>query len=438
MRGFGSSCSLPFTRNLQQRHRKARISRNLRLERFVACERSGSLAMATANVGALASWLKKTGPVNGSLALATWASEAPKCVEIAVGGRSSALSRVWIVSSAGALGLISVVLVPYVWCRHSESERKVLPEEGGALRAASKEDVRRSEPDMASAERHLVNSSCTVGGGWLNPLCTNIDSFSEMGGSGLEMYFKTLRSLGILFATMAALTFPTTAFCLQGTFAPDNGQVLARASIGNLGLLADTKLLDPLLRLVRAGCDGAELSELTPIFAWLDLSCMIVLFFYLVRFRFIEIPRQAKLDDLESVSVQDFSVVIENLPPRIEYQADDYQSLLKSHLEERMKALQGKPETADPAAPAVADITLVRDFSGRLETLKARGRMLQSIDIAKAYRKNKAIFKAERKLAKLDRRLQVHLAPDSELPVIRAYVILNRTTDKSLSFRLRH
>ena len=381
---------------------------------------------------ALASWLKKTGPVNGSLALATWAAEAPKCVEIAVGGRSSALSRVWIVSSAGALGLISVVLVPYFWCRR-ETERKVLPEVGGG--GACSKDVRRSKlPDMASAERHLVSSSCTVDGRWLNPLCTNIDSFSEIGGSGLEMYFKTLRSLGILFATMAALTFPTTAFCLQGTFAPDNGQILARASIGNLGLLADTKLLDPLLRVVRAGCDGAELSELTPIFAWLDLSCMIVLFLYLVRFRFIEIPRQAKLDDLESVSVQDFSVVIDNLPPRIEYQAEDYESLLKSHLEERMKALQGSsPGKPEPVAPAVADITLVRDFSGRLETLKARGRTLQSIDVAKASGKDKAIFKAERKLAKLDRRLQVHLAPDSELPVIRAYVILNRTTDKSLS-----
>ena len=34
----------------------------------------------------------------------------------------------------------------------------------------------------------------------------------------------------------AAITFPTTAFCLLGTFAPDNGQFLARTTIGNLGL----------------------------------------------------------------------------------------------------------------------------------------------------------------------------------------------------------
>jgi hypothetical protein len=34
----------------------------------------------------------------------------------------------------------------------------------------------------------------------------------------------------------AAITFPTMAFCLLGTFAPDNGQFLARTTIGNLGL----------------------------------------------------------------------------------------------------------------------------------------------------------------------------------------------------------
>lgn len=50
------------------------------------------------------------------------------------------------------------------------------------------------------------------------------------------LYFETLRTMGYLFATMAAITFPTTAFCLLGTFTPDNGQVLARTSIGNLGL----------------------------------------------------------------------------------------------------------------------------------------------------------------------------------------------------------
>lgn len=40
--------------------------------------------------------------------------------------------------------------------------------------------------------------------------------------------------------TKAAITFPTTAFCLLGTFAPDNGQILARTTIGNLGLYVDT------------------------------------------------------------------------------------------------------------------------------------------------------------------------------------------------------
>jgi len=375
---------------------------------------------------ALAIWLNKTGRINGTLAIETWAEEAD-CGDITLGGTGGNFARVWIISSATALGLISLILVPFVWCNKS-SKKMIGTEDDSSMKPRStvKDDIRRTEPDLASARRHLVSSSATVGGKWLNPFCTDIDTFSAIGGSGLEMYFTTLRTLGILFATMAALTFPTSAFCLLGTFAPDNGQFLARASIGNLGLLADSKVLDPLMRIVRAGCDGAELSDLTPIFAWLDLASMIILFVYLVRFRFIEIPRRALTDDLENVSVQDFSVVIDKLPPRIDHQPD-YKRLLKNHLEERMRVVQaGKPGPE----PHVADITLVRDYGGRLESLKARGHMLQSIDVAKAYGKEKRIFKAEGRLAKLDKRLEAQLEPDSELPVLRAYVILNRTADK--------
>ncbi|CAE7437383.1 unnamed protein product [Symbiodinium microadriaticum] len=404
---------------------------------------------------ALAIWLNKTGRINGTLAIETWAEEVPQgcqdegdwfaaaaadCGDITLGGTGGNFARVWIISSATALGLISFIIVPFVWC-NKPSRTMMGTEDDSSMKPRSTvksvDDIRRTEPDLASARRHLVSSSATVGGKWLNPFCTDIDGFSAIGGSGLEMYFTTLRTLGILFATMAALTFPTSAFCLLGTFAPDNGQFLAawvaRASIGNLGLLADlyqqdSKVLDPLLRIVRAGCDGAELSDLTPIFAWLDLASMC----------FIEIPRRALTDDLENVSVQDFSVVIDKLPPR------------KNHLEERMRVVQaGKPGmlgyseigsrrqenpstvASDPRPePHVADITLVRDYGGRLESLKARGHMLQSIDVAKAYGKEKAIFKAEGRLAKLDKRLEAQLEPDNELPVLRAYVILNRTADK--------
>ena len=50
----------------------------------------------------------------------------------------------------------------------------------------------------------------------------------------------TVGIVGIHQFTKAAITFPTTAFCLLGTFAPDNGQILARTTIGNLGLYVDT------------------------------------------------------------------------------------------------------------------------------------------------------------------------------------------------------
>ncbi|CAE7247334.1 unnamed protein product [Symbiodinium natans] len=376
--------------------------------------------MATA---ALSAWLNKTGRANGTLALATWAEEAD-CGSISMdgtGGSNFARRR----PAKGLKGLeeeSEVAEVRRLWGQGTAmihgifhgACRVSLPKARKTLGSCTcKDDIRRSEPDMPSAKRHLVplvtklsqtrrvatrlpppcRVEFVVFSGWCVVAPGRWKDFpGQIGGTGLEMYFTTLRTLGILFATMAAITFPTSAFCLLGTFAPDNGQFLARASIGNLGLLADTKVLDPLLRIVRVGCDGAELSDLTPVFAWLDLASMIVLFLYLVRFRFIEIPRRTKSDDLENVSVQDFAVVIDKLPPR------------KSHLEERMKVVQ-RGKTGGPE-PHVADITLVRDFGGRLENLKERGHMLQGIEVARLSGKT------------------------GELPVLRAYVILNRTADK--------
>lgn len=47
----------------------------------------------------------------------------------------------------------------------------------------------------------------------------------------------------------------------------------------------DTSILDPLLRIVRVGCDGAQVSDLTAIFSWLDMAAVLMLFLYLLRFR---------------------------------------------------------------------------------------------------------------------------------------------------------
>lgn len=364
-------------------------------------------------------------------ALEIWATEAD-CSEISLDGVSD-FARVWVFSAITSVGLLIMLIVPFVWCRKRAA--RVVPEgivdesPTGATKTRASEveaDLNRSEPDLAAAKRHLVRSSATVDGKWLSPCSAGLDKMCVIGGTGTSLYFGTLRSMGYLFATMAAITFPTMAFCLLGTFAPDNGQFLARTTIGNLGLYVDTQVLDPLLRIVRVNCDGASLSNLTAVFAWLDFAAVFILFVYLVRFRFYDIPKQIEDDDLQQVSVSDFSVLIEKLPARIPNQRD-YERLLTEHLESRMRAVQNAH--GDKKNPQVCEVTLVRDFKGRLDALQEQARLTQQIEVQKAYHNERKLAKLTNKKAKLDQKIEMQLPAEEELPVLRAFVILNRVAD---------
>lgn len=365
-------------------------------------------------------------------ALAIWAAEAD-CSEISLDGVSD-FARVWVFSSITSVGLLIVLIVPFVWCRKRAA--RVVPEgivddsPAGATKTRVSEagaDLNRSEPDLAAAKRHLLRSSATVDGKYLSPCSAGLDKMCVIGGTGTSLYFGTLRTMGYLFATMAAITFPTTAFCLLGTFAPDNGQFLARTTIGNLGLYVDTQVLDPLLRIVRVNCDGASLVNLTAVFAWLDFAAVFILFVYLLRFRFYDIPKQIEDDDLQQVSVSDFSVLIEKLPARISNQRD-YERLLREHLESRMRAVQNA-HGGDKKEPQVCDVTLVRDFKGRLDALQEQARLTQQIEVQKAYHNDRKLAKLTNKKAKLDQKIEMQLPAEEELPVLRAFVILNRVAD---------
>lgn len=349
-------------------------------------------------------------------ALEIWATEAD-CSEISLDGVSD-FARVWVFSAITSVGLLIMLIVPFVWCRKRAA--RVVPEgivdesPTGATKARASEveaDLNRSEPDLAAAKRHLVRSSATVDGKWLSPCSAGLDKMCVIGGTGTSLYFGTLRSMGYLFATMAAITFPTTAFCLLGTFAPDNGQFLARTTIGNLGLYVDTQVLDPLLRIVRVNCDGASLSNLTAVFAWLDFAAVFILFVYLVRFRFYDIPKQIEDDDLQQVSVSDFSVLIEKLPARIPNQRD-YERLLTEHLESRMRAVQNAH--GDKKNPQVCEVTLVRDFKGRLDALQEQARLTQQIEVQKAYHNERKLAKLTNKKAKLDQKIEMQLPAEEE------------------------
>eukprot|EP00913_Durusdinium_trenchii_P009800 g9203.t1 len=248
---------------------------------------------------------------------------------------------------------------------------------------------------------------------YLSPFFTGIEKMSRVGGTGTVLYFQTLRTMGYLFATMAAITFPTTAFCLLGTFAPDNGQILARTSIGNLGLYVDTKILDPLLRIVRVSCDGMQLSDLTAIFAWLDLIAVFMLFCYLLRFRSLTallFESEAAAFPSQASSLSDR----EKLPKRIDDQ---------KNYEKELRLGKKKPQ------PEVREITLVRDFNGRLDALQEQARLTQQISVQQAYEKEKKVAKLQEKKAKLDQKIEMQMPEESDLPVLRAFVILNRVED---------
>ncbi|CAK9058692.1 Pentatricopeptide repeat-containing protein At1g63080 [Durusdinium trenchii] len=366
-------------------------------------------------------------------ALEVWAEEAA-CSEIDMSGGGN-FARVWIFSAISAIALLLILVVPFIWCRRKPQrvypEGGESPEHGHAKTGQDRqneaqEDLKKTRPDRAAALRHLKRSSATVDDEYLSPFFTGIEKMSRVGGTGTVLYFQTLRTMGYLFATMAAITFPTTAFCLLGTFAPDNGQILARTSIGNLGLYVDTKILDPLLRIVRVSCDGMQLSDLTAIFAWLDLIAVFMLFCYLLRFRFYEIPQRIESDDLNNVSVNDFAVMVEKLPKRIDDQKN-YEKELKAHLEGRMRAVQHHGEKKPQ--PEVREITLVRDFNGRLDALQEQARLTQQISVQQAYEKEKKVAKLQEKKAKLDQKIEMQMPEESDLPVLRAFVILNRVED---------
>lgn len=382
-----------------------------------------------------------------------WAEKA-SCAEIDMIGKSD-FARVWTYSLIYGLTLALGITIPFRWCRSSKKAFQVqhLDEEGGGEdhSTGKKQSGQKTlsslesgcEPDLAKAEEHLRMTSAThraPGSSrftWQNPLCTPVHKLNELGGTGVELYFRNLRNLGFIFAYMAALTSPISAFCLLGNFGPDTGQVLLKTSIGNLGAFVDPSMLEPMNRIVQVGCQGWEIQHLTPIFAWLDFTAIIIFMIYTVWFRFIQVPRTAIEDAAEQVTPNDYAVVIDYLPTTIGNQKE-YAKLLEEHLLSRLAYVRRRQKEPDDRPSEVVEITFVRDYNGRLADLRYRAELVQQKEILQRYDKPKQIERLDKTLNKLNERLAVHLEDEDTLPVLRAFVILSNKCDlRNLLFDYR-
>jgi len=374
-------------------------------------------------------------------ALHYWAEKAG-CAELDFGGNAQ-FARVWTYSAIYGLTLTLGITIPFRWCAGRKRAFKVADSAGDAeegdspaKKTATMKSVEMElidpTPNIEAAKAHLVRTSATVENKWLSPLCTPTYRLSEIGGTGTELYFRTLRNLGFIFAYMAAATGPLVAFCLLGNFGPDTGQFL-KTTIGNLGEFVEADIIDPWGRVVRLGCEGTEIHNLTGIFGWLDFAAVAIFLIYCIWARFIQIPSTAATDELEQVTPRDYSVMIDGLPYKIEDQKN-YETLLEQHLISRIKhARSRRPVGHELPEPQVCELTLVRDYNGRLHELKDRADLVLRTEIAEKYseKSGKAgrLDKLKGRLEKLNFKLGTKLEAEEELPVVRAYAILQCTED---------
>lgn len=410
----------------------------------------------------------------------------------------SEFARVWIVAVVFGIMLLAAAMTPIFWCK-SEKNSEDTKRLADTLRLKSKQDIENNpssqaaqqhsgnspvpddlktdpgaalagesrcgspspsdyragspgpggmgyvksiKPDKQDALEHLRRTSVTEGGTqWRNPFTTPMHKMSEVGGTGMELYFHMLRNLGLCFAVMAALSFPLTAFSSLGTFAPDVGQALAKYTIGNIGSLVPVDKLAPSERVVTIGCQGIMLSSVTYVFGWLDFSSAIVFLLFVSYFRFYRIPKSAREDDEESVTCTDFAVEIDHLPSTI-LQQREYEKLLKEHILNRLTVVRQQRKCKVEDLPEVKEIVFVRDYRGRLGSLKQRAQLVERQEILECYKEPekpvddrgnlkiiKQIEKIGQKIAKIDKHMQTELGEEEELPIVRAFAILGMCED---------
>ncbi|CAE7758768.1 unnamed protein product, partial [Symbiodinium pilosum] len=123
------------------------------------------------------------------------------CAELDFGGNTQ-FARVWTYSVIYGLTLTLGITIPFRWCSGSKRGFKVadvVPDDEEGDSPAKKSTTTKTEcelidpePNIEAAKAHLVRTSATQEQKWLSPMCTPTYRLSEIGGTGTELYFRTL------------------------------------------------------------------------------------------------------------------------------------------------------------------------------------------------------------------------------------------------------
>lgn len=285
-------------------------------------------------------------------------------------------------------------------------------------------------PDLDAAKAHLLSSS-PVGpdGNWRPIWGTPLKELGLIGGPGLGLYFRILVLVGLVFTYATICSVPVAVFSLLGSFADNTSSGLVRISIANLGTPATGRVAQQ-NRLVVVGCQGVPLSSITPAFGWFDFMATVTFIGFALWLYFQKVPHRARELENERVLASDFTVEVDGLPPQIADHAN-YSQRVEQHIQKSLvDARRGQHDRLGSRIESkVCAVVLVRDRGMELSSVKRRAKFKLQKAIALHKNDAKAVAKLDKKIAKIDEALKQTRRAERELPVLRAFVTLNRTDD---------
>jgi hypothetical protein len=391
--------------------------------------------------------------VSGSSAWAAatekWASDN-ECSDIDVEDTSE-FFRIWLVCFMYGVCIASTVFIPYLLCSNrpdksfdadQKGDGKVefdLGDEDGASSAVVTpvaEEEESTAPNLEKAKAHLMRTSpLDARGRWRSVFGSKMSDVGTVGGIGIELYFRLLRSLGLCFAYLTMFSLPSLIFSSEGNFAPDVGAI-GKTTVGNLGMVA-TGGVSQFERLVIVKCQGMQLVKLTKYFGWADFFGIITYMAFIAWYRFKFIPEAAIRDDEEHLTCNDYAVEVDFLPTTIPQQAN-YQDALTLHLSNMMsEARKADTFKSTKSEPRIREVSLVRDYDERLTFLKSIADLKKKQAIAEAHGKTATVNKyiccgkvpLSQKIEEHTQKASKKLGAVEELPVLRAYVIFDSKDD---------
>mmetsp|Transcript_14766 Transcript_14766/g.33578 ORF Transcript_14766/g.33578 Transcript_14766/m.33578 type:complete len:938 (+) Transcript_14766:72-2885(+) len=401
------------------------------------------------------------------IAWESWAEDAD-CSSLVV-DQEAEFNRIWLACATFGFSMVLLITLPRFLCADADkesgealslvkklkswhassanSQKDLNTTQGthvsnpGSPSARSAYEDEDAKPDVQKAREHLKEvTPHDENGHYYGIIFAGRKAMRSVGGTGLDCYFTMLRHLGYVFCYLTIFSAPLLCFSYYGNFVPDIGSALARTSIGNLGYITKGGV-DQEYRQVIVGCASKPLSDLTPIFGWLDFVNLMIYFGFAVWLRWWHVPRAAVKSDNQMVTVADFAVEIECLPRRIDNHSD-YKERLQAHLGKAVDYAREKAARRGlPAAKAdnvIQEVVLVRDYKQQLESVVELASLKQANDIAQYKGKVGAVRRGppfcckkdliEEKITALEEATKA-ISDEKELPVLRAFAILNSPLD---------